>query len=150
MSAAAGQVVQYANEEFWCWKNHELIKPGETNESAFVRAKQNQTDTYTTVHTIQAHSQELCEVNLQLVAEEQAKEQNTTVALNLMKTFFFAVSWIFHKNGQPVMKLSTRTPALALTWPKESRKHSHRFLNHDYTKIWISTWCYVFHWEGMQ
>jgi hypothetical protein len=49
------------------------------------------------------------------VAEEQAKEQNTTVALNLMKTFFFAVSWIFHKNGQPVMKLSTRTPALALT-----------------------------------
>jgi hypothetical protein len=34
----------------------------------------------TTVHTIQAHSQELCEVNLQLVAEEQAKEQNTTVA----------------------------------------------------------------------
>jgi hypothetical protein len=23
-------------------------------------------------------------------------------------------------------------------------------INHDYSKIWISTWCYVFHWEGMQ
>jgi hypothetical protein len=30
MLAAAGQVVQYASEEFWRWKNHELIKPGKS------------------------------------------------------------------------------------------------------------------------
>jgi mannose-6-phosphate isomerase-like protein (cupin superfamily) len=35
MLAAAGQTVQYANEEFQHWKNHEFTKPGETNESAF-------------------------------------------------------------------------------------------------------------------
>jgi hypothetical protein len=56
----------------------------EINESTFVRAKQHQTVTYTAVHQIKAHSQELCEVDLQLMAEEQAKEQNTTVA-NVLK-----------------------------------------------------------------
>jgi hypothetical protein len=35
MLAAVGRTVQYANEEFQCWKNHEFTKPGETNESAF-------------------------------------------------------------------------------------------------------------------
>jgi hypothetical protein len=44
MLAAAGQTVQYANKGFWCWKNHKFIKPGETNESAFTQAKQNQAD----------------------------------------------------------------------------------------------------------
>jgi predicted TPR repeat methyltransferase len=72
--------VQYANEEFQCWKNHEFTKPGETNESAFAWAKQNQADAYAQVHQIQAQSQELREVDLQLMAEEQAKEQNTLVA----------------------------------------------------------------------
>jgi hypothetical protein len=55
-------------------------KPGETNESAFARAKQNRADTYAQVHQIQARSQELREIDLQLMTEEQAKEQNTSVA----------------------------------------------------------------------
>jgi hypothetical protein len=83
MLAAAGRTVQYANKEFRCWKNHKLIEPGKTNESAFARAKQNQTDAYTQVYQIQAQLQELREVDLQLMAEEQAKEQNTSVANEL-------------------------------------------------------------------
>jgi hypothetical protein len=59
MLAAAGRMVQYANEEFQRWKNHELIEPGETNESAFARAKQNRTDAYTELRRIQARYQEL-------------------------------------------------------------------------------------------
>jgi hypothetical protein len=35
MLAAAGRMVQYANKEYQCWKNHKLIEPGKTNESAF-------------------------------------------------------------------------------------------------------------------
>jgi hypothetical protein len=31
MLAAAGRTVQYANEEFRHWKNHEFTKPRETN-----------------------------------------------------------------------------------------------------------------------
>jgi hypothetical protein len=50
MLAAVGQTVQYANEEFRHWKNHEFTKPGETNESAFARAKQNWADAYAQVH----------------------------------------------------------------------------------------------------
>jgi hypothetical protein len=80
MLAAVGQVVQYANEEFQCWKNHKLIEPGETNESAFTRAKQNQTNAYAQVYQIKARLQELREVDLQVMAKEQAKEQNTLVA----------------------------------------------------------------------
>ncbi len=80
MLAAAGWAVQYANEEFRCWKNHEFIEPGETNKSAFTQAKQNWADAYTQIHQIQVRSQELREVDLQLMAEEQAKEQNTSVA----------------------------------------------------------------------
>jgi hypothetical protein len=40
----------------------------------------NRADAYAQVHQIQARSQELREVDLQLMAEEQAKEQNTSVA----------------------------------------------------------------------
>jgi hypothetical protein len=80
MLAAAGQMVQYANEEFRRLKNHEQVEPGVSNESAFARAKQNRIDAYTEIHRIHARSQELHEVDLQLMAEEQAKEQNTTVA----------------------------------------------------------------------
>jgi hypothetical protein len=54
MLAAAGWMVQYANEEFRRCKNHEQVEPGVTNESAFARAKQNQTDTYTKIHQIHA------------------------------------------------------------------------------------------------
>jgi hypothetical protein len=35
MLAAAGRMVQYANEEFQRLKNHEQVEPGVTNESAF-------------------------------------------------------------------------------------------------------------------
>jgi hypothetical protein len=35
MLAAVGWTVQYDNEEFRRWKNHEFTAPGETNESAF-------------------------------------------------------------------------------------------------------------------
>lgn len=80
MLAAAGRMVQYANEEFRRWKNHELIEPGETNASAFARAKQNRLDAYAEINHIHTRSQDLREVDLQLMAEEQAKEQNTTVA----------------------------------------------------------------------
>jgi hypothetical protein len=80
MLAAAGRMVQYANEEFRRLKNHEQVEPGVSNESAFARAKQNRIDAYTEIHRIYALSQELREVYLQLMAEEQAKEQNTTVA----------------------------------------------------------------------
>jgi hypothetical protein len=80
MLAAAGRTVQYANEEFRHWKNHEFTELGETNESAFAQAKQNQADAYAQVHQIQAGLQELHEVDLQLMAKEQAKEQNTSVA----------------------------------------------------------------------
>jgi hypothetical protein len=80
MLAAVGWTVQYANEEFQHWKNHKFTEPGETNESAFARAKQNQADAYAQVHQIQARLQELRKVDLQLMAKEQAKEQNTLVA----------------------------------------------------------------------
>jgi hypothetical protein len=80
MLAAVGRTVQYANEEFRRWKNHEFTKPGETNESAFARAKQNRADDYAQVHQIQVRSQELRDVDLHLMAKEQAKEQNTSVA----------------------------------------------------------------------
>jgi hypothetical protein len=80
MLAAAGWMVQYANEEFRRLKNHEQVEPGVSNESAFARAKQNQINAYTEIHRIHAQSQELHEVDLQLMAEEQEKEQNTTVA----------------------------------------------------------------------
>jgi hypothetical protein len=77
MLAAAGRMVQYANEEFRRLKNHEQVEPGATNESAFARPKQNRIDAYTEIHRIHARFQELREVDLQLMAEEQAKEQNT-------------------------------------------------------------------------
>jgi alpha-galactosidase/6-phospho-beta-glucosidase family protein len=80
MLAAAGRAVQYANEEFRRWKNHKFTEPGETNESAFTQAKQNRAGAYAQIHQIQVQSQELREVDLQLMAEEQAKEQNTSVA----------------------------------------------------------------------
>jgi hypothetical protein len=35
MLASAGKMVQYANKEYCCWKNHEPSKPNESNEDAF-------------------------------------------------------------------------------------------------------------------
>jgi hypothetical protein len=83
MMVAAGRTVQYANEEFRRWKNHELIQPGETNSSAFERAKQNRTDAYAEIQRIHARSSDLREINLQLMAEEQAEKNNTSTANTL-------------------------------------------------------------------
>lgn len=80
MLAAAGRMVQYANEEFQQWKNHELIAPGETNEAAFERAKQNRTDAYAAIERIRARSDDIRETDLQLQAEEQAEKMNTMTA----------------------------------------------------------------------
>jgi hypothetical protein len=57
MMAAARQMVQYANEEFRHWKNHELIQPGETNSSTFAQAKQNRTNAYGEIQGIHAQSE---------------------------------------------------------------------------------------------
>jgi hypothetical protein len=48
-----------------------------------MRAKQNQTNAYAQVYQIKAQLQELREVDLQVMAKEQAKEQNTSVANGL-------------------------------------------------------------------
>jgi hypothetical protein len=76
-------MVQYANEEFLRWKNHELIQPGEANSSSFARAKQNRADAYAEIKQIHARSNDLREVDLQLMAEEQAKLHNTSTANTL-------------------------------------------------------------------
>jgi hypothetical protein len=83
MMAAAGRTVQYANEEFRRWKNHELIQPGETNSSTFARAKQKRTDAYAEIQRIHARLSDLREINLQLMAEEQAEKNNTSTANTL-------------------------------------------------------------------
>jgi hypothetical protein len=80
MLASTGRMVQYANEEFRRWKNHELIQPGEANSSAFARAKQNRADAYAEIKQIHARSNNLREVDHQLMAEEQAKLHNTSTA----------------------------------------------------------------------
>jgi hypothetical protein len=80
MMAAAGRTVQYANEEFRRWKNHELIQPGETNSSTFAQAKQNHTDAYAEIQQIHARSSDLREIDLQLMVEEQAEKNNTSTA----------------------------------------------------------------------
>jgi hypothetical protein len=80
MVASARQMVQYANEEFRRWKNHELIQPGEANSSAFARAKQNRADAYAEIKQIHARYNDLREVDLQLMANEQAKLHNASTA----------------------------------------------------------------------
>ncbi len=80
MVASARQMVQYANEEFRRWKNHELIQPGEGNSSAFARAKQNRADAYAEIKQIHARYNDLREVDLQLMANEQAKLHNASTA----------------------------------------------------------------------
>jgi alpha-galactosidase/6-phospho-beta-glucosidase family protein len=46
MLVSAGKMVQYANEEYRRWKNHEFSESNESNDDAFARAKQNQSDAY--------------------------------------------------------------------------------------------------------
>ena len=78
--AAAGKMVQLANEEFKRCKNYAPPDSHENHASAFARAKRNRDDAYKTIHQIKARSQELRETDLQLLAEEQAAQHNTTTA----------------------------------------------------------------------
>jgi hypothetical protein len=60
---------------------------------------------------------ELREVQERMQAKAQAWEQGVHVAggaLNLLKTIFFAVSWNFQKNGQPVMRTISEDPDIAI------------------------------------
>jgi hypothetical protein len=60
---------------------------------------------------------ELREVQECMQAKAQAWEQGVHVAggtLNLLKTIFFAVSWNFQKNGQPVMRTISEDPDIAI------------------------------------
>jgi hypothetical protein len=50
-------------------------------------------------------------------AKAQAWEQGVHIAggaLNLIKTFFFAVSWNYQKNGQPIMQLIDDDPDITI------------------------------------
>jgi hypothetical protein len=50
-------------------------------------------------------------------AKAQAWERGVHIAggaLNLLKTIFFAVSWNFQKNGQPVMRTISKDPDIAI------------------------------------
>jgi hypothetical protein len=60
---------------------------------------------------------ELREVQERMQAKAQAWERGVHVAggaLNLLKTIFFAVSWNFRKNGQPVMRTISEDPDIAI------------------------------------
>jgi hypothetical protein len=64
-------------------------------------------------------TQELRVVQAQMQAKAQAWERGVHVAggaLNLLKTFFFAVSWNFRKNGQPIMRLINDDPDVTIRW----------------------------------
>jgi hypothetical protein len=50
MLASAGKMVQYANEEYRQWKNHECSESDESNDDAFARAKQNRFDAYSQIN----------------------------------------------------------------------------------------------------
>jgi hypothetical protein len=61
---------------------------------------------------------ELSTVQVQMQAKAQAWEQGVHIAggaQNLLKTIFFAVSWNFWKNGQPVMRTINEDPNIAIT-----------------------------------
>jgi hypothetical protein len=60
---------------------------------------------------------ELREVQERMQAKAQAWERGVHVAggaLSLLKTIFFAVSWNFRKNGQPVMRTVSEDPDIAI------------------------------------
>jgi hypothetical protein len=62
-------------------------------------------------------TRELRVVQVQMQAKAQAWEQGVHVAggaLNLLKTFFFAVSWNFRKHGQPIMRLIDDDPDVTI------------------------------------
>jgi hypothetical protein len=80
MLASTGKMVQYANEEYRRWKNHEFSESDESNDNAFARAKQNRFDAYSQINRIKTKAVELREADLQLQAETQAEQLNTTTA----------------------------------------------------------------------
>ena len=59
MMATTGKMVQYANEEFRCWRNHKASNPMETNASAFACAHHNQMEAYAELGCIKAHAAKL-------------------------------------------------------------------------------------------
>jgi hypothetical protein len=62
-------------------------------------------------------TRELRVVQAQMQAKAQAWEQGVHAAggaLNLLKTFFFAVSWNFRKNGQHIMRLIDDDPDVTI------------------------------------
>jgi hypothetical protein len=64
-----------------------------------------------------SHTKELEDVLAIMETKAQAWEQGVHVAggaLNFLKTFFFAVSWNFRKNGQPVMQTVNDDPDIAI------------------------------------
>jgi hypothetical protein len=103
MLAAAGKMVQLANKEYHRWKNYTPPEFGKNYASAFARAKCNQDDAYAAIHQIKARSQEICKTDLQLLAEEQATQQNTTAA-NALKAILKC------EHGHQMTLLTSRTP----------------------------------------
>jgi hypothetical protein len=64
-----------------------------------------------------SQKKELEEVLAIMQTKAQAWEQGVHVtrgALNFLKTFFFAVSWNFRKNGQPIMRTVSDDPDIAI------------------------------------
>jgi hypothetical protein len=58
-------------------------------------------------------------------AKAQAWEQGVHVtgrALNLLKTIFFAISWNYQKNGQPVMRTINEDPNIAINMTQGSNR----------------------------
>jgi hypothetical protein len=66
---------------------------------------------------------ELREVQERMQAKAQAWERGVHVTggtLNLLKTIFFAVSWNFRKNGQPVMRTISEDPNIAINMTQDN------------------------------
>jgi hypothetical protein len=68
---------------------------------------------------------ELRVVLASMQAKAQVWEQGVHVAggaLNLLKTIFFAISWNFQKNGQPVMRTINEDPDIAINMTQGSNR----------------------------
>jgi hypothetical protein len=66
---------------------------------------------------------ELSKVQVQMQTKAQAWEQGVHVArgpLKLLKTIFFAISWNFRKNLQPVMRTINKDPNIAINMTQGS------------------------------
>jgi hypothetical protein len=59
--------------------------------------------------------------------QAKAKEREWGVhiaggALNLLKTIYFAISWNFQKNGQPVMRTTNEDPDITINMTQGSKR----------------------------